>query len=174
MMKKYLLTGLFIWISLAASAQDIISMFLDKHGKDDNLEIISIGKKMMEMMDTLTFNSPDLKEAIKGLDAIRIVSSKDMDVNKEYFNSAQKLLSGCKGLKEIFSTDDKEKELMVMVRELKGIIKELILLTEQTDIFNLISISGTIDLDVLLKYSEGLNIKNIKDLNLLRSAKSNK
>jgi len=173
-MKKYLLLGFFIWINLAVSAQDIISAFLDKHGKDDNLDVISIGKKMIEMMDSLTFDSPDLKEAIKGLDAIRIVSSKDSDMNNEYFNSAQKLLSRCKGLQEIFSMNEKNKALIVLTRESKGSVNELILLSEQPDGFNLISIRGTINLDVLLKYSEGLNIKNINDLNQLRSAKSNK
>ena len=172
-MKKYLLFGFFFWMNLAVSAQDIIASFLDKHGKDDNLEIVSIGKKMMGMIDSLAFDTPDLKEAIKNLETIRIVSSKDTDVNKEYYNSARKLLSECKELDELFSMSESGSELTVMTRESKGSIKELILLSEQPEGFNLISIIGTIDLNVLLKYSGGINIKSIKDMNRLRSAKSN-
>jgi len=170
MKKKYLFTCLLIWIHLSASAQDIISSFLDKHRKDDNLEIVTIGKKMMEAICTLTSDNPDLTEAIKGLEMIRIVSSKDEDLNKEYYLSAQALLSKSKGFEEFFSMDEKEKELMVMIKESKGCIKELILLSEQPDGFNLISISGTINLDDLLKYSKGLNIK---ELDQFQSVKRN-
>jgi len=169
MMKKYKLICLFVWINISVSAQDIVRSFLDKHGQDDNLEVITIGKKMIEMMDTLTSNNPDLTEAIKGLETIRIVSSKDSDMNKEYFNSARTLLSNYKGMRELFSISEENNDLLVMIRESKDCVKELILLSEQPEGFNLISISGNIDLDVLLKYSKGLNVKEI---NKLRSVKS--
>ena len=169
--KKYLLACLFIIIYFSVSAQDVVASFLDKHGKDDNLEIVSIGKQMMGVMYALTLDNPELSEAIKGIEAIRIVSSKDPDLNKEYFDSARTLLSKSRGLEEFFAMNEEDSELMVMVRESKGYVKELILLLEQAeDEFNLISISGTIDMDVLLKYSESLNIK---ELNQLRSVKSN-
>ena len=169
-MKKYLSFCLFILISLSVSAQDIITSFLAKHGKDENLEVVSIGKKMMDTISTLISNNSELTEAIKGLETIRIVSSKDGDLNKEYYNSAQKLLSESKGLEEFFSMSEEDKELKVMIRESKGNIKELLLLSEQPDGFNLISISGTISLDDLLNYSEGLNIKELDEL---RSVKRN-
>jgi len=168
MMNKYLLVCFFLWMSFSVSAQDIISSFIDKHEKDDNLEIISIGKKMMKTMDSLTTDNPDLKEAIKDLESIRIVSSRDSDLDKEYFNSARDLLSKAKGLKEFFSMNEQDTELIVMIRESKDSIKELILLSEQPDEFNLISISGIIDLDVLLKYSEGLHIKELNQLKTIR------
>ncbi|MCL1933358.1 MAG: DUF4252 domain-containing protein [Candidatus Azobacteroides sp.] len=169
-MKKYVFICLFIGINFSASAQDIIASFMDKHGKDDNLEVVTIGKKMMEMICTLTSDNPNLTEAIKGLETIRIISSKDEDLNKEYYHSAQALLSKSKGFEEFFSMSEENKELMVMIKESKGDIKELILLLEQPDGFNLISISGTINLDDLVNYSKGLNIK---ELNQLSSVKRN-
>jgi len=170
MMGKYKLICIFVWINLSVSAQDIVKSFMDKHGKDDNLEIITIGKKMMEKMYSLTSDNPDLTETIKDLETICIVSSKDLDVNKEYYNSARNLLYKSKGMKEFFSMSDENNELLVMIRESKKNIKELILLSEQPDGFNLISITGKINLDLLLKYSEGLNIK---ELDQLRSVKCN-
>ena len=167
MMNKYMVICFFLWFSLSVSAQDIIASFIDKHEKDNNLEVVSIGKKMINRLDSMTSNNPDLKEAIKGLETIRIVSSKDRDLDKEYFDSAQELLSKSKGLKEFFSMNEKDKALIVMIRESKSAVKELILLSEQPEEFNLISISGTINLDVLLKYSEGLN----KEINQLKSIK---
>jgi len=170
MMRKYKLICIFVWINLSVSAQDIVKSFMDKHGKDDNLEITTIGKKMMEMVYSLTSDNPDLTEAIKDLETICIVSSKDLDVNKEYYSSARNLLYKSKGMKELFSMSEDDIELLIMIRESKKDIKELILLSEQPDGFNLISICGTINLDVLLKYSEGLNIK---ELDQLRSMKHN-
>jgi len=167
-MGKCKLICLVIWINLSVSAQDVITSFLDKHEKDDNLEIISIGKKMMEMMDSLTLDNLDLKEALSGLETIRIVSSKDKDLNKEYYNSARGLLDKIKGLEEFFSMKEEDRELTVMIRKTKGSVKELILLSEQPEGFNLISISGTINLDVLRNYSEKLKKK---ELNHLRSVK---
>ena len=171
MINKYLLfCFLLLRISLPVSAQDIISSFVDKHGKDDNLEIVSIGKKMLKTMDSLTTDNPDLKAAIKDLESIRIVSSKggDRDLDSEYFNTARDLLSKSKDLKEFFSMDEQNKELIVMIKESKDSIKELILLSKQPDEFDLISISGIINLDVLLKYSEGLHIKELNQLKTIR------
>ena len=169
-MNKYTVLCIFLWISLSVSAQDIISSFIDKHEKDENLEVVSIGKKMMKTLDSLTTDSPDLKEAIKGLETIRIVSSKDKDLDREYYDSARKLLSNSKGLKEFFSINEENKELIVMIRESKNAITELILLSERPDEFNLISISGTINLDVLLNYTERLPIN---ELNQLKSINNN-
>ena len=167
-MKKYLLFCLFVLINLSVSAQDVIASFLDKHGKDDNLEVVSIGKKMMEAIIELTSDNPGLTEAIKGVETIRIVSSKEGDLNKEYYNSAQQLLSESKKLKEFFSISENDRKLTVMTRESRGNIKELLLLSEQADGFNFISIRGTIHLDDLLNYSESLNIKELKKLHSVK------
>jgi len=170
MMNKYLLVCFLVRLSFPVSAQDVVNSFVDKHEKDDNLEVVSIGKKMINSLDSLTADSPNLKEAIRGLETIRIVSSKDRDLDKDYYNSAQELLSKSKGLKEFFSMNENDKELIVMIRESKDSVKELILLSEQPEGFNLISISGTINLDMLLKYSEELHINK---LNQLKSIKRN-
>jgi len=167
-MEKCKLIFLLVWINLSVSAQDVIASFLDKHEKDDSLEVISIGKKMMEMMDSLTFDNTDLKEALKGLETIRIVSSKDKDLSKEYYNSAQELLNKNKKLEEFFSMKGKNKELTIMIRKTKGDIKELILLSEQPEGFNLISVSGTINPDVLRKYSEKLKTKELNHLHSIK------
>jgi len=171
MMNKFLLICFFLQLSFSVPAQDVIASFVDKHEKDNNLEVVSIGKKMINSLDSLTTDNPDLKEAIKGLETIRIVSSKDRDLDKEYYNSARELLSKSKGLKEFFSMDENDRELVVMIRESKNSVRELILLSKQPEEFNLISISGIINLDVLLNYSEGLNIKK---LNQFKSIKRNR
>jgi hypothetical protein len=168
MMGKYKLICLFIWIHLSISAQDVITSFLDKHVNDDSLKIVSIGKQMIERMDTLTANNAELKEALKGLETIRIISSKDKDLDNEYYNSAKELLSESKGLEEFFLLDEENMKLTVMVRKSKGAVKELILLSNQKEEFSLISVTGRINLDVLLKYSDRLDINVLKELHTIK------
>ena len=171
MMKKHPVIFLFlIWINCSVSAQSIAFSFLDKHEKDDNLEVVSIGRKMLEKMCVLSSEDSDLQNAIRGLENICIVTSKDTVLNREYYHSAQHLLSKSKGFESLFSMNTKEEELVIMIKESKGHIKELVLLSDQPDGFNLISMTGNIDLDILIKYSEELNIGK---LNGLRSIKNN-
>jgi hypothetical protein len=170
-LQKLLLTVFFIQISISLSAQDFVASFLDKHEKDDNLEVVSIGKKMVEMMCGLSSDNAELQDVIKGLENICIVSSKDTISNREYYESAQQLLSKSKGFEEIFSTSGDNEDLLVMVKESKGMVKELVLLSDQNDNFNLIFMSGNIDLNTLIKYSDNLNIKG---LNNIRSVERNK
>ncbi|GHT29649.1 hypothetical protein FACS189432_08840 [Bacteroidia bacterium] len=163
-LQKQLLIIFFIQISISLSAQDLVAAFLDKHEKDDNLEVVSIGKKMVEMMCGLSSDNTELQAAIKGLENICIVSSKDAISNKEYYESAQQLLCKNKGFEEILSISGDNEDLLVMIKESKGIVKELVLLSGQDDKFNLIFISGNINLNTLIKYSENLNIKGFNNI----------
>jgi hypothetical protein len=169
--QKYLLVVFFIQVSISLSAQDLVAAFLDKHEKDDNLEVISIGKKMVEMMYSLSLDSPELQDAIKGLENICIVTSKDTISNKEYYESAQQLLSKSKGFEKVLSISEDNENLLVMVKESKGIVKELVLLSGQDDKFNLIFMRGDIDLNTLIKYSEHLNIKGLNNIRSVERTK---
>jgi hypothetical protein len=170
--QKYLLIIFFFQMGFSLSAQDVIASFLEKHEKDDNLEVVSIGKKMVEMMCVLlSSENPELQNAIKGLDNICIVTSKEATLNKEYFESAQQLLSKSKGFEEILATSEENGALLVMVKESKGTVKELVLLSGQNNGFSLIFISGDIDLGTLIKYSKDINME---ELNGIRSVEREK
>ena len=170
-MKKHAFIFLFTWISFSVSAQSIAVSFLEKHEKDDNLEVVSIGEKMMEKMFALASEDLDLQNAIKGLENICIVSSKDTTLNREYYNSAQDLLNKSKGFESFFSTNTKNESFVIMIKESKGYIKELVLLSDYPDGFNLISMTGNINLDVLIKYSEELNMQKLNRLRVIENDK---
>jgi hypothetical protein len=155
--------------NFSLQAQDLVASFLNKHGKDDNLEIVSIGEKMLVLINNLTSENQELNEAIKGLENICIVSSRDTIAGKEYYESAQQLLSKSKGFEEILSLGNENETLLVMVKESKGIVKELVLLSSKDSGFSLISMSGNIDLGTLIKYSGKLNIKGLDDLRSIKA-----
>jgi intergrase/recombinase len=156
---KCLLCVFFIQGSFSLQAQDLVTSFLDKHGKDDNLKIVSIGEKMLDMVSNLTLGYPELNKVIKNLDNIRFVCSQDTILSEEYYESANQLLKKSKGFEEILSVNNDEEKLLVMVREAKGTVKELVLLSSKVTGFNLILMSGDINLDALVRYSGSLSMK---------------
>lgn len=170
--KIYIVVLLISLTSFSLSAQNVVTSFLDKHGKDDNLEVVSIGKKMFEKMESLSSGTPELMDAIKGLENIYIVSSTDLSLTQEYYDSAYHLLSKSKGFEEISTVKDNEKDgLTVMIKESKGIVKELVLLSGQEKGFNLIALSGDIDLKTLAEYSQSLNIEGLDKLGRVEKVK---
>jgi hypothetical protein len=161
---KYGLFLFFIQWSFSSEAQELVSSFLDKYCKDNRLEVVTIGKKMLDTMGDLPSGQEDLSElqaAIKGLENIYIVTSKDTTLNREYYDSGRQLLKD-KGFNVIFSGNEDTGGLFVVgTKESKGTVKELTLLfIDKDDRFNLILMTGVIDFNTLVKYSE--NLKELK------------
>ncbi|GHU90428.1 hypothetical protein FACS1894155_08780 [Bacteroidia bacterium] len=166
-MKKILLTILLSFLSYPAFSQEIANLFIEKFNNDDNLEIISIGKKMFQVMESVSSDNADFNKAIKGIEKIVVISSKDSILNNEYYNSAYEILTKKKnGFEPLLSTKEGKDDLIVMAKESKGIIKELVLLQgDKSDNFSLITLCGDIDLKTLAKYSEKINLSGLKVLN---------
>lgn len=155
-MKKVFLTFFFSFAVLSVFSQDLVTSFLEKYGKDDNLEVISIGKKMFGMMSDISIGDVELQDFICGLENIRVVTSRDNNLNQEYYASVQKMIKKNKKFQELVSVSKPDENMIVMIKENKGIVKELIFLAGQSNGFTLISMTGDIDMDTLTKYSEKL------------------
>ncbi|MDR3219686.1 MAG: DUF4252 domain-containing protein [Dysgonamonadaceae bacterium] len=160
--RKHGLLFFLVLFSASVSAQDLITVFIDKHGKDDNLDIVTIGKKMIDRICRMSSETPELQDAIKGLENICIVSSKDADMNVEYYDSVLQLLTK-KDFKELFSINEENEQMAISVKESKGAVKELVMLSNKNTGFNLIFISGEINIETLAKYADNLNIKDFTD-----------
>jgi hypothetical protein len=150
---------------VSVSAQDVVASFLEKHGKDDMIRLISIGKKMLDKMAEQSLGTPELLEAIKGLDNIRIITSEDAALKEEYYNSAYAILSKNKDFTELYSMQKEDLQLIVKMKSNKKIVNELIILSGDSKSFNLISLTGNINLEVLAAYSDQMDFKELKNLN---------
>ncbi|MDR1631412.1 MAG: DUF4252 domain-containing protein [Dysgonamonadaceae bacterium] len=169
-LRKYGLFLFFVQWGVVLEAQELISSFLNEYGKDNRLEVVTIGKKMLGTMSGLSSGREDLSElqaAIKGLENIYIVTSKDTTLNdtilnREYYDSCRQLMKNT-GFNVIFSgNEDPEGLFVIGTKESKGAVKELALLFLDKDgRFNLIQMTGVIDLNMLVKYSENLKGLNI-------------
>ena len=165
-MKKILFIILCGVMFQPAFSQGVAGLFLEQFNNDDNLEVVSIGEKMFQMMAEVSSDNEGFNEAIKGLEKLVVISSKDSTSNSEYYNSAFAILTKKKnGFESIFSSKEGEEELVIMSKELKGIIRELVVLQKDNkNNFSLISLSGEIDLNNLIRYSKYMNLSGLQVL----------
>jgi hypothetical protein len=166
-MKRIVFPFIFvILISAPLSAQGVVDSFLEKHGGDDALRLISIGKKMLDKMEEQSLGTPELLEAIKGLDNIRIITSEDQALKEEYYHSAHLILSKNKNFTELSSIDEENLQLIVKMKEVKGVVNELIILSLDSKGFNLTSLmGGNINLEVLAAYSAPMDFIKLEKIN---------
>ena len=174
-MKKFLFIILWSTLFQPAFSQEVASLFLEQFNNDDNLEVVSIGEKMFQMMADVSPDNENFNEAIKGLEKLIVISSKDSALNHEYYNSAFAILTKKKsGFESILSSKEGQEELVIMSKESKGIVKELILLQRDSkNNFSLISLSGEIDLKNLIKYSSSINLSGLQILDSINKNEEN-
>ena len=165
-MKKFLFVILWSILLQPAFSQEVASLFLEQFNNDDNLEVVSIGEKMFQMMADASSDDEDFNNAIKGLEKIVVISSKDSTLSQEYYDSAYTILTKKKsGFEVLLSSKEGKDELFIMSKESKGIIRELVLLQgDKKENFSLISLCGEIDLKNLVKYSKDINLSGLQIL----------
>ena len=164
-MKKITIALFICLISVTASAQSVVVSFLDKYEDDSNLQVVSIGKKMFSRMLDLSLGNSELQEAVKGLDNIQIVTSLDSTLIDEYYDSACAILSKEGGFTELYLMEDEEQQVMIKMRQSKGVVTELIMLSCNSEHFNMTFITGDINLDILAKYSSRVGFNELDKLN---------
>jgi vacuolar-type H+-ATPase subunit F/Vma7 len=165
-MRIVILSILLILSQFTISAQNVVASFLDKFGKDENIQVVSIGERMFERIKEQSLGSPELREAIKELDRILVISSEDTTLTDEYFDSAFAILSGAEGYSDLLSFEsDTEQQLVVKKKITKGTINELVVLLRSPEGFTLIGIVGkNINLKALAQYSVDANFQILKNL----------
>ncbi|MCC8146411.1 MAG: DUF4252 domain-containing protein [Bacteroidales bacterium] len=163
-MRKQILILFIILISSSSQAQ-VMNAFLDKYGKDENIIVVNIGKRMLDKMQSDSLATPELQKAIDGLESIRIVSSNDQEIIGAYYQSAYELVHKTKKFTEVLSIDHEDELLHILIKKTKEKVNELVLLSKDKKDFHFISLQGNIQLDVLAKYSENIGVKGLEKLN---------
>jgi len=165
MMRITTLTLLLLWAVTTAFSQDFASSFIQKHG-DKDLEIVSIGKQMLSMVGEMSAQEGDLKEALEGLESIKILSSDAKDTAQKSFKNAYAMLTKkSNGFSEMMSFKEDDESTFIMAREEEGIVKDLVLLSSEGDSFNMICLSGNINVKTLGKLSSSMQIDKLSKLN---------
>jgi len=152
------------------SAQDLVSSFLTKYNESNEFQVTTIGKKMLELLVSIAQQGEvEMAKSLEGLDNIRALSSSDTTKYEGYYSTVYDLIHKSKGFEILMSSQNSGNNTILAVKESKGIVKELVLISgdEQAGIFNLISLTGKIQLDTLAKYAGKLQIEGLDQLSKL-------
>jgi len=168
-MKKITIILFVCFVSVAVSAQSVTVSFLDKYEYDDRIQSVSIGKKMFSKMLELSLGNSELQEVVKGLDNIQIITSEDSALVDEYYDSACVLLSKDENFVELYSMENEESQMVVKMKQSKGVVTELIMLSCSPEYFNMTFITGNINLEALAKYSSKVDYKKFETLKYIEN-----
>ncbi|TVP50296.1 MAG: DUF4252 domain-containing protein [Mongoliibacter sp.] len=157
-MKKYISAIFLCFIISGLQAQDdAIVKFFSKYMEDDNFSRVYISPKMMQMAggflksaDSKDEDSQKMGELISRVKGIRILSADKVSGNNLYKEAMSTLNKNL--YEDLMDVADKGSNIKFMVREEKGKVKELIMISGSKDSFTLLSMLGDFsyqDLNIL-------------------------
>lgn len=169
-MKKYISAILLCFIISSLQAQDdAIVKFFSKYMEDDNFSRVYISPKMMQMaggfLKSASGNKDEeakqMGELIAKVKGIRILSADKVSGNKLYLEAMSTLNKNL--YEDLMDVADKDSNVKFMVREEKGKIKELIMITGSKDSFTLLSMLGDFTYQDLNILAEKTNMPGMKE-----------
>jgi hypothetical protein len=164
-MKKILLLA-FVTLGLGIQAfaqDDAIQRFFSKYMEDERFSRVYISPKMMQMAGGFLKNNaegdPDAEQLgrlIAKIKGIRILSSEEVNGKALYTEALGTLTKN--QYEELMDVQDKGSSLKFMIREEGGLIRELTMLSGDTQSFSLISMLGSFTYEDLNMLAEKTNI----------------
>ena len=165
-MKRILLLSLLTFVSCILNAQtsSVDKLFAKYEGKD-GFTTVNISRQMLELFGQVDQNSSDdkdFKEVASKLTSIRILAMDKKDPSVNFFTELMKDFPSSQ-YKELMTVKEKGQDVKFLIREEKGKISELILISGGDD-NALICIAGDINLKSISKISKSMQIKGMDKL----------
>ena len=142
-----------MFISLAVSAQDFVTRFLDKREPDAHLICVSVSPKMMQEVLKI-----DLLDMISNLKSMQMLTSEVEGA--KYFKEALGILDKNSERFKIFgSYDGNSENYRIMVRKRKNEIVELVMLVNDNNKFVVINFTGNMNDKFISRVVDSMKIK---------------
>lgn len=157
-MKKIMIFGL-ILAAFSASAQNkAINSFYAKY-KDKGCFTLDLSGNFLSGFLKSGDQDDELKEIVRHIDQFKMVNiPKEVQVfSAAAINDLKKSIRKDK-FEDIFTMKDGESDISVMVKEVKGDVKEIIMLSSGEDGVFMLDISGAIPRDKVQKLMEDIEI----------------
>lgn len=149
-----------------AQKSEVDSLFELYSGKEGFTSVL-ISEYMFSLYAAVKLDSNDIGRAIKGLTGIRILASDSLEKNRM---THRELIEDLKlsDYKELLQVKDNNQEIKFLVKERKGVISEILLISSGKENV-LISVQGEdISLQNIANLSKSLKIKGLEKLNHIR------
>ncbi len=169
--KLMLLTMLAFMISASAVSQkDPIASLFDKYSGKDGYTTVYISSKMFSLIAEIDPDDQELQDMMNGLKSIRILSSEEDNNTVNFYDEIMKDLAVDK-YEELMLVKDGEQDMKFLIREEKGKVIELLLLSGGGGDNVLISIRGIIDMKNIGKIGNALDIEGLEEIEKINKEK---
>lgn len=168
-MKNILITFILACIAFSVQAQnDAITKYFNQYRDDDRFTMISINKKMFELIANVAEEDVDdeVMEMLSEMDGLKILTT---DQNpKAFYNEAISKIN-TNEYEELMTVREKDQNIQFLVKDQKDgkIVNELLLLVGGEDDFVMLSFVGKIYLNKIAKLAKNMDIDGLENLERL-------
>lgn len=142
MKRTYIITLLLALCSVYTYAQE---HFFDKFAEMEGVASVYISKTMLSLMPDVQAEGINIGEIASKLDCIRILSCDKPEII-ERLKKETAFINPKNGYEELMRINDKGEKTTIYLKQNKSGIKEVVLLNNEKEDFQLVSITGTLTL----------------------------
>ncbi|MBR5655177.1 MAG: DUF4252 domain-containing protein [Prevotella sp.] len=145
-MKKIIISLLILFVSASAFAQTPDELFSQYKGKK-NAEYVHLGRVLFKMLKPIVnhhADDPTAKAVMRGIKSLRVLDLEECSqkVKQQFAQSAKGLTT--KGYEPIVSSNTDGDRTLILVRQKKSSIRELLILNTGDDDCTLVQLKGKI------------------------------
>ena len=160
-MKKAIILILLCFWGLWLPAQILVEEFSNRYGNDSKFTVVNVSAKMFSLISDIT--DPETEGIIKDLTGFKLLRT-EQDAARYYREVLALLGDSRKGYEELMRVQEKQEDVRIYVREVKGVVVELVLMVNNGREFVLMGFTGNIDLKKISKLSKVVNVKGVEYL----------
>ena len=160
-MKKAIILILLCFWGLWLPAQNLVEEFSNRYGNDSKFTVVNVSAKMFSLISDIT--DPETEGIIKDLTGFKLLRT-EQDAARYYREVLALLGDSRKGYEELMRVQKEQEDVRIYVREVKGVVVELVLMVNNGSEFVLMGFTGNIDLKKISKLSKVVNVKGVEYL----------
>jgi hypothetical protein len=164
-MKKLIIAISLTVLTATMSAQSAVDKVFNKYAGKDGYTTVVINKFMFQFLSNIETNDPEyesFKNATSGIESIRILTRDGR--NSAAFGKELLEILPRKEYQEMMTVKESDEEVVFLVREVGGEIREFLLVVSGNKDDVLIAITGVIDLKSISSLTKGMNLPAMESL----------
>jgi hypothetical protein len=164
-MKKLIIAMSLTLLTVTLSAQSAVDKVFNKYAGKDGYTTVVINKFMFQFLSNIETGDPEyesFKNATSGIESIRILT-RDGKGSEAFGKELLEILPR-KEYKEMMTVKEANEEVVFLVKEEAGEIREFLLVVSGSGEDVLIAINGIIDLKSIASLTKGMDLPAMESL----------
>ncbi|MEX0987637.1 MAG: DUF4252 domain-containing protein [Bacteroidales bacterium] len=168
-MKKLIIVLFITAVTSSIYAQSAVDKIFNKYAGQEGYTTVVINSFMFKFLSNIETTDPEyesFKKATSGIESIRILTQ-DGGSSKPFGNELLTILPR-KEYQELMVVKESKEEVVFLVREEGGVIREFLLVVSGKGEDALIVITGVIDLESISSLTKGMDLPAMQNLEGLK------